>query len=113
MDKCCKKLKALSQLTRLNILELLYDGEKNVTDIVKSLKIDQPKVSHHLGILKREGIVADKREGRKIYYSLHPAVFKKISGYAKKIDFGFCSIEFNTRMRSKVKRERTKILSTV
>jgi len=106
MSKCSKTLKALSDLNRLKILELLFKGELCVSDMVKALKIDQPKVSHHLAILKREGVIIDRRQGRKIIYSLHPAVYKKASDFVDKIDFGFCSVEFKFRQRGERKREK-------
>jgi ArsR family transcriptional regulator len=96
MSRCSRFLKALSDLNRLKILELLFKNELCVSDIVKALKIDQPKVSHHLSILKAAGIVLNRRNGRTIIYSLHPAVAKK-SEHMGKIDTGFCSVEFRFR----------------
>lgn len=96
-NKCSKALKALSDLNRIKILELLFKGEKCVSDLVKSLNLDQPKVSHHLAILKRAGVILDRRQGRKIIYSLHPGVYKKPSDWIDRIDFGYCSVEFKRR----------------
>jgi DNA-binding transcriptional ArsR family regulator len=104
ISKCSKSLKALSDLNRLKILDLLFRGELCVSDMVKALKIDQPKVSHHLAILKRAGVIVDRRQGRKIIYSLHPAVYKK-SEFVDKIDFGFVSVEFRLRHKEKKKKE--------
>jgi len=103
-NKCSKALKALSDLNRIKILELLFKGEMCVTDLVKSLNLDQPKVSHHLAILKKAGVILDRRQGRKIIYSLHPGVYKKPSDYIDRIDFGFCSVEFKRR-RIEIKKE--------
>jgi len=106
ISKCSKSLKALSDLNRLKILELLFQGELCVSDMVRALKIDQPKVSHHLAILKRGGVIIDRRQGRKIIYSLHPAVYKKKSDYVDFIDFGYCSVEFKWRYRGEVKKKK-------
>ncbi len=105
ISKCSKSLKALSDLNRLKILELLFQGELCVSDMVKALKIDQPKVSHHLAILKRAGVIVDRRQGRKIIYSLHPVVYKK-SEYVDKIDFGFCSVEFRLRAKEGLRKKK-------
>ena len=105
ISKCSKSLKALSDLNRLKILELLFNGELCVSDMVKALKIDQPKVSHHLAILKRAGVIVDRRQGRKIIYSLHPAVYKK-SEYVDKIDFGFVSVEFKIRQKAAIPKKK-------
>ena len=105
ISKCSKSLKALSDLNRLKILELLFNGELCVSDMVKALKIDQPKVSHHLAILKRAGVIVDRRQGRKIIYSLHPAVYRK-SEYVDKIDFGFVSVEFKIRQKAAIPKKK-------
>jgi len=109
ITKCSKALKALSDLNRLKILELLFKGELCVSDMVKTLKIDQPKVSHHLAILKKAGIIHDRRQGRKIIYSLNPAVYKK-SEYMDKVDFGFVSVEFKLRPKAaELRRKKAKV----
>lgn len=62
--------KALGNPVRLGIVELLEGGELCVCDIVDYVGTDMSNVSKHLSILKRQGIVADRREGLKIFYSL-------------------------------------------
>ena len=104
-NKCSKALKAVSDLNRIKILELLFKGELCVTDLVKALGLDQPKVSHHLAILKRAGVIIDRRQGRKIIYSLHPGVHKKPSEFVDRIDFGYCSVEYKRR-RVEAKKEK-------
>jgi DNA-binding transcriptional ArsR family regulator len=63
-------LKALSDETRLNILELLLDGEKCVCEIFPRAKRTQPTVSHQLAKLEEAGIVSSRRDGKKIYYKI-------------------------------------------
>lgn len=96
-NKCSKALKAISDLKRVKILELLSKSEMCVTDIVKSMKVYQPIISHHLAILKNAGVIIDRRQGRRIIYSLHPGVCKKLSEFVDRVDFGFCSVEFKRR----------------
>ncbi|MEM3731522.1 MAG: metalloregulator ArsR/SmtB family transcription factor [Candidatus Bathyarchaeia archaeon] len=74
-----KIFKALSDPVRLKILEFLRNGEKCVCEIVPYVGIAQPLVSRHLAILKRFGLVMDRREGNKHFYSVtNPAIFKVI-----------------------------------
>ena len=56
---------------RLKIMNLLMKGEKNVSEIVKELKIDQTSVSHDLTRLKRCGFVKLEVKGKFRYYSLN------------------------------------------
>ena len=62
--------KALADATRLRILNLLLHGELCVCDIQFVLESPQPNVSRHLTYLKNAGLVQDRREGPRIYYSL-------------------------------------------
>ncbi len=56
---------------RIAIIDLLADGNNlSVTEIYKSLDIEQATASHHLNILKNKGLLESKREGKKIYYFL-------------------------------------------
>jgi ArsR family transcriptional regulator len=96
-DKCSKAIKSISDLKRIKILELLSKNEMCVTDIVKRMNLYQPIISHHLAILKSAGVIIDRRQGRRIFYSLHPSVYKKPSEFVDRIDFGFCSVEFKRR----------------
>lgn len=63
----------LSDETRLRCLSLLQlKGELCVCDFVMALKMIQPKISRHLSILKKLGVVVDRRSGTWIYYRIHP-----------------------------------------
>ena len=62
--------RVLGDQTRLAILNLLADGEMNVTGICKKLRLPQPSVSHHLGILRASQLVKTRRSGKEIHYSL-------------------------------------------
>jgi ArsR family transcriptional regulator len=62
--------KALSDRTRLRILGLLSTGEICVCDIHGSLGLPQPTVSRHLAYLRRTGLVAGRKEGLWVHYSL-------------------------------------------
>ena len=64
---------ALSDETRLRLLELLRSGEQCVCDLTDSLETGQSRLSFHLKVLKDAGLVTDRREGRWVYYTLDAA----------------------------------------
>ncbi len=75
--KMSKGLKAVSDVNRIRILAILVTGEYCVSDLVDKLEIDQPKVSHHLAILKQAGIIRNRRQGRHINYSIEESVHRR------------------------------------
>lgn len=56
--------------TRLSILSLLSEGEKNVSDLSEELSMQQSAVSHQLTVLRNSKLVKTRREGKSIFYSL-------------------------------------------
>ena len=68
-----KLFKALSDKTRLRILNLLRGGELCVCDIVTVLDVPQPKASRHLAYLRKVGLVISRKAGVWSYYQLTPA----------------------------------------
>ncbi|MEJ1159506.1 metalloregulator ArsR/SmtB family transcription factor [Prosthecomicrobium sp. N25] len=63
-------LKALSHEGRLTILALLCEKERSVTELETILELRQPAVSQQLARLRHDNLVATRREGKLIYYSL-------------------------------------------
>ena len=63
-------LKALSNETRLLILWLLAEGEKSVSELERALGLRQPAISQQLARLRAERLVAQRRQGKSVYYSL-------------------------------------------
>ena len=63
-------LKAISHPVRLAIIDFLKDSEKSVNDIVKWIGGTQSNVSKHLSILRKAGIVDDRKEGLSRFYYL-------------------------------------------
>lgn len=59
----------LGDQTRLKLMLEVGEGEKNVTELYKKLRIPQPTVSHHLSILRMGGLVTTRRSGKEIFYS--------------------------------------------
>ena len=70
-EKKADLFKALSNPARLDIIDLLLNGEKCVCEIQESLKkYEQPHISKGLKILKTAGIIQDRKEGFNVYYSI-------------------------------------------
>jgi len=63
---------ALSEPLRLRLLRLLLERELCVCEMMRVLKTPQYRVSRHLGILKKAGLVRDWREGTWIHYEISP-----------------------------------------
>ena len=63
---------ALSDETRLAVLELLRGGERCVCELQDALGAAQSRLSFHLKVLREAGLVTDRREGRWAYYALAP-----------------------------------------
>lgn len=62
--------KIISDGTRLSILYLLKEKERNVSEIVRELNMEQSAISHQLRILKDSRLVRSHREGKSMIYNL-------------------------------------------
>jgi ArsR family transcriptional regulator len=72
---------ALSDPTRLQLVELLRGGERCVCELTDALGSAQSRLSFHLRILKEAGLIQDRREGRWVYYRLNPAQVQELAGF--------------------------------
>src|SRR3954467_15552196 len=70
LEQLAALFRLLSDRTRLNLLMLLADGERNVTSLCETLKLPQPTVSHHLGLLRMSNVITNRRDGKQVFYSL-------------------------------------------
>ncbi|RYV49651.1 ArsR family transcriptional regulator [Pengzhenrongella frigida] len=74
-------LKVLADPVRLRLLGLIRStpgGRALTRDLVESLDVTQPTISHHLGVLFDAGFVEREREGRETWYSIEPDSFTTI-----------------------------------
>ena len=69
---------ALSDETRLSLLEQLKQGERCVCELTDVMKAGQSRLSFHLKVLKDAGLLVDRREGRWIYYSINLDALKEL-----------------------------------
>lgn len=71
-------MKALSDPTRREILNLLKPGAMAATDIAERFPISGAAVSKHLSILREAELVRTRREGKYIYYELTASVLEEV-----------------------------------
>jgi len=62
--------KTMGNAARLQIVHVLREGPKRVSDIVEATALAQAKVSQHLAVLRAYGIVTTKREGKDVIYRI-------------------------------------------
>lgn len=62
--------KSLADAKRLMIVHELRDGEKSVGELAEKLGLKQSNTSQHLATLRRAGVIASRRQGNTVYYSL-------------------------------------------
>lgn len=71
-------LKALSDPTRREILQLLKDGAKTAGELGGHFAITAASMSHHLAVLREAGLVNDDKRGKYIYYELNASVLDEL-----------------------------------
>jgi ArsR family transcriptional regulator, arsenate/arsenite/antimonite-responsive transcriptional repressor len=69
---------ALSDPTRLELINRLAGGEQCVCELTDALKTGQSRLSFHLKVLKDAGLIQDRREGRWMYYKLVEEAFEEV-----------------------------------
>ncbi len=77
--------KALSNPLRLRILMMLRNEELSVHDIQERLDISQPLASQHLKVLRNQGLLKERREGKYVYYRLKSRDVTKLMAGALQI----------------------------
>ena len=82
--------KAFADPTRVRILMLLRSGELCVCELVDALQISQSTLSTHLQVIREAALVQTRKQGKWIYYSLHPDKLKLVNalhgGFASSLE---------------------------
>ena len=73
-----KTLKALSDPTRREILNLLKTGRMSAGDIAGHFSVTDASVSRHLSVLKDAELIRDTREGKFIFYHINTSVLEEV-----------------------------------
>ncbi len=71
--------KALAHESRLRIVGLLAQGERSVQELAELLALKEPTVSHHLAILKAQGLVTVRAEGTTRWHALDLAALEQLT----------------------------------
>lgn len=71
---CWDILKLLADPTRLRLVELLRREELSVAELQEILAMGQSRISSHLALLRQGGLLRDRKEGKKTFYQLSPAL---------------------------------------
>ena len=75
---------AIAEPRRREIIGLLADGGTlTVNEIVEKLRLPQPAVSKHLGVLREVGLVSAEKQGQHRLYRLHPQELKAVHDWVK------------------------------
>lgn len=81
-------MKALSDPTRREILQLLKNGKLSAGDIAEHFSISNASISRHLSVLKHAELVRDYRCGQFIYYEIDTTVLQDILGWVSQFASG-------------------------
>lgn len=65
--------RALADPTRRAVFERLAEGETTVTALTSQFDVSQPAISQHVAVLRRAGLLSERREGRYVHYRVKPA----------------------------------------
>ncbi len=71
--------KAMADESRLKIVGLLAHGERSVQDLAEALGLKEPTVSHHLAVLKAQGLVTARAQGTTRWHALDRAALARLS----------------------------------
>ena len=80
MASILQSLRALSEPTRLRLLAILLEEELTVAELQEALGMGQSRISASLGMLRRQGLVLDRRVGKNIYYAAVPTAMAPLRG---------------------------------
>ncbi len=77
MELVARRFAVLAEPMRLKLVHALFDGEKNVNALVEATSGTQANVSRHLQTLTQAHILARRKEGLQVFYSIaDPSIFK-------------------------------------
>ncbi len=78
---------AIAEPRRRQIVELLALGaERDVTELVRKLRLPQPAVSKHLGVLRKVGLVDVHKAGQRRFYRLNPRKLKPVHDWVQNFE---------------------------
>lgn len=85
LSKYAAICKALGDSNRLQIIQMLSDGEKCGCKLLEAFEITQPTLSHHMKILCECGLLNDRKEGKWHHYSLNCETLKSFKQFIENL----------------------------
>jgi ArsR family transcriptional regulator len=87
LQGCASVFKALGDPTRLEIIDLLAraEGPLCACDIESRFDLSQPTISHHLGLLRKAGLVEAERRGTWMHYCLSPGCIERLADFVDEL----------------------------
>ena len=77
---------AIADPTRRHILMMLRDGEQPATELARPFRATQSAISQHLAVLRRAGLVANRRQGRNRYYRVRAEALREVADWVAAFD---------------------------
>ena len=74
-------IQALGDPTRRTVFELLREGPRSVGELAGGLPVSRPAVSQHLRVLKEAGLVRERRQGTRNFYSVNGEGLAELRAY--------------------------------
>lgn len=78
-------LKALAHPVRVLIVDALQKGDRCVSDLNRMVRLAQSNMSRHLAVLKKAGIVTERRQGNRVYHHLETPCIVRAFGCAAEV----------------------------
>ncbi len=100
LERVASRFRVLADASRLRLLNLLMQGEASVQDLVETSGLAQTNVSRHLGLLRREGLVARTRDGNRALYRIADPSVEKLcelvcGGISDQLAGGLYAMQYN------------------
>lgn len=77
---------AIGHPRRRDLVSVLAEGDKRVSDLVSELGVAQSTVSEHLGVLRSAGLVESRKDGRERVYSFDPAPLRDVTDWISRLE---------------------------
>ncbi len=84
--RCLRRVKVVTDKVRWKVIEMLMNGPKGVGDLARELGVEQSLLSHHLKILRQEGFIESRQNGKGVICKLTDAVIFSEAGW--ELDLG-------------------------
>jgi len=79
---------ALSDVTRVRVVEMLTVEKRCACQILERLEISQPTLSHHMRILSEAGLITVEKRGKWVHYGINESVFAELKQFVERIGEG-------------------------